>query len=101
MLIFLLVVLMLINVGCVTVVNEESNSRNERSISEKETERFVLISKQKIDDNSINGITINLLVDKETKVMYVFTTKYQHGYGAGMEVLVDENGKPVIYEGEL
>lgn len=39
-----------------------------------------------------------ILVDKETRVMYLFA---KYGYGAGLEVMVDEEGKPMLYEGEL
>lgn len=39
-----------------------------------------------------------ILVDKETRVMYLFV---KCGYGAGLEVMVDEEGKPMLYEGEL
>ena len=39
-----------------------------------------------------------ILVDKETRVMYLFV---KYGYGAGLEVMVDEEGKPMLYEGEL
>ena len=39
-----------------------------------------------------------ILVDKETRVMYLFV---KYGYGAGLTVMVDEEGKPMLYEGEL
>lgn len=35
-------------------------------------------------------------VDKETKVCYL-----QSYYHSGLTVLVDENGKPILYEGEI
>lgn len=36
-----------------------------------------------------------ILVDNETKVMYLY---YQQGYGGGITVMVDEEGKPLIWE---
>lgn len=39
-----------------------------------------------------------ILVDKETKVCYL---KYMYVNQYGLTVLVDENGKPILYEGEL
>ena len=36
---------------------------------------------------------VEVLVDKETGVNYIFR---QCGYGGGLTVLLDENGKPVI-----
>ena len=38
-----------------------------------------------------------IIVDTETGVMYL--CRYA-GYGAGMTVMVDENGAPLIWEGE-
>ncbi len=35
-------------------------------------------------------------VDKETKVMYVY-----HYRGGGMTYMVDENGRPLLWKGEL
>ena len=39
-----------------------------------------------------------ILVDKETKVMYLWVKK---GYGAGLTVMLDVDGKPLIYDGEF
>ncbi len=51
-------------------------------------ERFEKIYSQ---GRMASGITI--WVDKETGVHYVYCN---NGYGGGMTVLLDENGKPVI-----
>lgn len=39
-----------------------------------------------------------ILVDKETKVQYLYSNGYHQG---GLEVLVDADGKPILYEGSL
>lgn len=39
-----------------------------------------------------------ILVDKETKVCYL---KHMYANQYGLTVLVDENGKPILYEGEI
>lgn len=51
-----------------------------------------------IDNANLNTDGYFILVDKETRVMYLFV---KYGYGAGLEVMVDEEGKPMLYEGEL
>lgn len=38
-----------------------------------------------------------ILVHKETKVMYLFV---KDGYGAGLCVMVDQCGKPLLWQGE-
>lgn len=51
-----------------------------------------------IDEMYMESDGYFILVDKETRVMYLFA---KYGYGAGLEVMVDEEGKPMLYEGEL
>lgn len=53
-----------------------------------ECERFVCVYVQ-------NNGEAQIYVDIETKVQYVRIS------GGGFEVMVDENGKPLLYEGEL
>lgn len=59
--------------------------------------RFEIVMHENIDDGTTNGMTIMVLVDKETGVMYMYTKKFKAGYGCALEVLVDENGKPLLY----
>lgn len=61
--------------------------------------RFEISSQEEIDDGTTNGLTIRVLVDKETGVMYLYTEKFKSGYGTSLTVLVDKDGKPLIYEG--
>ena len=51
-----------------------------------------------VEDSDNNDDGYFILVDKETRVMYLFA---KYGYGAGLTVMVDEEGKPMLYEGEL
>ena len=44
-----------------------------------------------------NKDNTRIIVDTETGVMYLY--RYA-GYGAGLTVMVDENGAPLIWEGE-
>lgn len=55
-------------------------------------ERFIEI---RTDDSSLGSWT-DIYVDKETGVMYLFV---KNGYGGGLTVMVDEDGKPLIWEG--
>lgn len=57
------------------------------SVAETE-ERFIKVYKE---SNS------NIYYDKETLVQYIL---FCNGYGAGLTVLVDADGKPLLYEGE-
>lgn len=63
--------------------------------------RFKVIEVEKIDDGTTNGIVISTLVDKNTKVMYSQTEKFQAGYGISREPLIDKDGKPLLYDGDL
>ena len=57
----------------------------------KKNERFVVIYREGAELRS-DGLR-QLLVDKETGVTYLFM---KSGYGAGITVLLDKDGKPVI-----
>ena len=49
----------------------------------------------RIDDDKF-GAFCQIIVDKETRVMYLFR---KHGYGGGLTVMVDADGKPLTYMG--
>lgn len=55
-------------------------------------DRFMAV---RTDDDSLMAYTY-IYVDKETGVMYLFV---KDGYGGGLTVMVDEDGKPLIWEG--
>lgn len=63
--------------------------------------RFKIVSVEHINNDSINGEDILVLVDKKTKVMYIQAQIYQCGYGLSLEVLRDKDGKPLLFEGVL
>lgn len=50
-----------------------------------------------IMENNTTGIVYRI-VDKSTRVQYIFIDE---GYEGGMTVLLDADGKPLLYEGEL
>lgn len=53
----------------------------------------------KLIPGNANGVGHYLiLVDKETKVQYLYD---DHDYGGGFVVLVDADGKPILYDGEV
>ena len=53
-------------------------------------DRFVITSEK----TTANTVYVEMY-DKNTKVMYVFM---KLGYGGGISVLYDENGKPLLYK---
>lgn len=53
--------------------------------------RFILIYNQSSNDD------FRIYYDKKTKVMYLVSDIYK---GGGITVLVDRDGKPLLYEGE-
>ena len=44
------------------------------------------------------GRGVHIYIHEKTGVQYIFV---KEGYGAGITVLVDEDGKPILYEKEL
>ena len=61
-------------------------------IESKQTENHLMVC---IDDFMIGGYGVFILVHKETRVMYLAYCK------GGTTVMLDEDGKPLTYEGEL
>ena len=60
--------------------------------------------------NVYDGVTLveiqsshsfSIFVHKETKVMYIYSGSKSNTDSGGMTALIDENGKPLLYEGEL
>lgn len=67
-----------------------SGCRNAETLSTKD---FAIIS------YSANGeATTVIYVHKKTRVMYLYI---KIAYSGGLTVMLDANGKPLIYEGEL
>jgi hypothetical protein len=61
-------------------------------VKDNESGRFKVISNE-----TMSGEYRQVIVDKETGVEYFFQL---YSYGGGMTVLVDKDGKPIIYEGD-
>lgn len=78
-------------VASLTACGSTSHKAEEQTRKE-EANRFLRVSKQ--DFGGYGDIFI--LVDTETGVMYTIANV---GSGAGLTVMVDENGKPLIWEG--
>jgi len=77
--------------GCSTMPNSED-------YSEEQNSRFVFVKSYTADGFKV----VRIMVDKETKVMYMY---YGDGgtYGgtAGLTALLNADGTPMIWEGEL
>lgn len=95
--------------GCSGFNSDSTSQNNENTVNYgnpssyqySTNSRFKVVSVETIDDGTTNGENISILVDKETKIMYMQTQKFQSGYGLGLEVMVDKDGKPVIYNSDL
>ena len=60
----------------------------------EEAEEEVIKNNKFYSIDAGNGDSI--YIDKETRVQYLFI---REGYGGGLTVLVDADGKPILYEG--
>lgn len=71
------------------IVNANVNNEEEYELEEN-SDRFVFI-----DAQYTRGLHIGRYYDKETKVIYMFT---RNGSGGGLTVMVDAQGKPLLYD---
>lgn len=61
--------------------------------------RFVFVGEyEAIESPNGDSIDFYLLVDKETKIIYLY---FDGGYGAGITPLLDKNGNVTYYKGNL
>ena len=67
----------------------------------EETSRFVFVKEYII--NKENHSYFRILVDKETKVMYLYKVDAEnaHSGNAGLTVMLNADGTPMLWEGEL
>lgn len=91
--------------GCVlstgnSEINEQRPSTVEAS-SNGPDETFVIVDEQVLHPEKTREIYTYIIVDKSTKLMYLYTSQYQSGYGVGLVQMLDADGKPRIYDGEL
>lgn len=68
---------------------------NKNIAAEKAESRFIKIYSSPAYNTSVTGFKI--YYDKETKVQYLEKTIDK---GCGLTVMVDQEGKPLLYEGE-
>lgn len=85
---FILVLLILLTPLCLFGCQPKS-----ANYSEVLQDRFIIIKRYKDND-----LDYSIVVDKDTRIMYL---KIEGTYRAGITVLLDENGNPQKYEGEL
>lgn len=62
---------------------------------------YLPISREEIKDGTINGTNIIRWVNVNNKTVWVEIYKYSQGYGLSFSQEFDENGKPVIYDGDV
>ena len=80
----LLICILLMLVACSTSTDKQT----------AETARFIVVHHELITDTN-DVMRIKILVDTETRVMYMYTTGAQE---SGLTVLVDKEGKPMLWE---
>lgn len=76
----------------VTLTGCESNDYVSEETEQVDGGRFLVIYR---DEKGLENNRI--VIDKETRVEYFF---HYYGYGGGMTVLLDNDGKSIIYEGD-
>lgn len=52
-----------------------------------------------IDELYISNLVVSRYYDKDTKVIYMFTRNDYSQKGGGLTVMVDADGKPLLYKG--
>lgn len=92
-LIILIMPVCLLFAGCGTVSN---NYQDNSTVAE----RFVFVEKIQNSFEDIKGNTydIYIIVDKQTKIMYWFFKGYRT---LSIETILDTDGKPMLWQGEL
>lgn len=86
---FIFILACLLCLGLVSCVAD--GTTDSTANAEDKSDRFMQVYRSYSND------TIKIWVDTETNVMYMHI---KDGYGAGLTVMVDEDGKPLIWEGE-
>lgn len=84
-----IIIMSLIMIGMLFIL---SGCSSQIKAKEYELDRFV-----GIDNSIIMGNGSVVFYDKNTKVMYLF---FRYNEAAGLTILVDSEGKPLLYEGE-
>ena len=84
----LLICILLMLVACSATADKQDDKQT------AETARFIVVHHELITDTN-DIMRIKILVDTETRVMYMDTTGAQE---SGLTVLVDKEGKPMLWE---
>ena len=71
-----------------------------KNYQDNSSDRFIILEKVQDEFEDIDGITIDIyiVVDKETRIMYFYYSGFE---SIGFETMLDKDGKPLLYEGEL
>ena len=88
-----LIALILIFCLCIIMIC----SCKQEGAEEIDGSRFIIVWSEQLYDSSTDIDKARILVDKETGVMYLYVF---HNQKAGLVVMVDENGKPLIWKGD-
>jgi hypothetical protein len=75
------ITLMMCLAGCAAVYSSEGND--------------TVVNRKLLFEKVYSSTMISVYVDTETNVMYA---AYQSGYGGGLTVMVDQDGKPRLWE---
>lgn len=78
------------------VACQSSAESEEPEVSENVPERFILVESFKTEAFSSSAAYV--IVDTETNVCYLLVVESQ---GAGLTVMVDAEGNPLLWEGSL
>lgn len=91
LLLILLLPVCVLFTGCSTRSND---------YQENISERFVIVEKVQTDFREIDSFVVDIfiIVDKETKIMYLVFSGYEK---LGIEIMLDVDGMPMIWEGEV
>ena len=84
----LLICILLMLVACSTTTDKQDDKQT------AETARFIVVHHELITDTN-DIMRIKILVDTETRVMYMYTTGAQE---SRLTVLVDKEGNPMLWE---
>lgn len=95
LLILILSIITIIICVCFAGCQDETNKIDTSQVGEG---RFGVIAIDTITSNYDNPHYIYTLYDKETKIEYALVIYYKGG--TSLTVLLDENGKPLLYEGD-
>lgn len=89
----IVIVVIVLTFSCILLTSCDKDANNQ----DDKLERFYTIPMYSSDSaNNTSTYPLKIYVDKETKVQYIYNT-----YQGGMCVLVDSDGKPLLYDGDF